>query len=195
MKTWQNHGEDTVRALDTWLLQCALQVNGSRLVKLTVHAAGDPAFRTWSGGVGPKIWPTFYASLQQWDSLFSSKLVKNVAGMQLWKFSLNCHKPAGQVFLKIQHVWHKTMFEEVWRGFLYFSYFHPSTRYPRFLIKTLVLSGTGSLPSELLVLPKGDLKRWWEWWLTLGGSCTFEAVLCSRCSSMCHDLQWRVRWR
>lgn len=56
--------------------------------------------------------------------------------MQLWKFSLHCHKAAGQVFLKIQHVWHKTMFEEVWRGFLYFSYFHPSTRYPRFLKKT-----------------------------------------------------------
>ena len=69
-------------------------------------------------------------------------------------------------------------------GFLYF-------------FKNMVLSGTGCLPSELRVLLKGDRIEWSVFesceemmrMLKDWAICTFEAVLCSRCSSMCHDLQ------
>ena len=113
----------------------------------------------------------------------------------LWKFSLNCHKAADKCFSRSTMFDIKLCLKRFDEGFSIFRTSILQLGAPGFFFKKMVLSGTGFLPSELLVLLKGDVKRWWEWWLTLGGSCPVQAVLCSRCSSMCHDLQWRVRWR
>ena len=72
------------------------------------------------------------------------------------------------MFLKIHHVWHKTMFEEVWWGFLYFSYFYPSTRYPRFLFlrKWFCQVQAFCLPSSLSswkAMWRDDENDDWHW--------------------------------